>query len=203
MNQVDYTNAKNEWVQRSHVNGKYTWTTSGVLWNNVKERCTVGSATQAGSPNYRGAINDFNGFQKFAEWNRKQVGYGLGYDLDADMLKNGNKRYSEETCLLVPSALNRFIQSYGKSITGLPQGVVHSKNGFKAACELQDEDGKTQVILYKHFKSNELELATIAYVEAKNKCADIWRERLESDRYTVDKRVKDYMKTWVFKHKEA
>jgi len=203
MNKEDFTNNKGQWVQRTMIDGKYTWTTSGVLWNNVKERCTEGSATQAGSPNYRGAINDFDGFQKFAEWNRKQVGYGLGYDLDADMLKNGTKRYSEKTCLLVPSALNRFIQSYGKSITGLPQGVVHSKSGFKAACELQDENGKTQVILYKHFKSNELELATIAYVEAKNKCADIWRERLESDRYTVDQRVKDYMKNWVFKHKEV
>jgi len=202
MNQIDFKNAKGEWLQRSMVDGKYTWSISGVLWNNVKERCTSDSATQRDSPKYRGAINDFKGFQEFTEWNRKQVGYGLGYDLDADMLKNGTKRYSEETCLLVPSALNRFIQSYGVRKNGLPQGITVHNKGFKAVCMLQDEEGIAQTMLFETFTASELPEAMEAYAKAKNECADIWRVRLESNRYTVDQRVKDHMKNWVFEHKE-
>jgi len=201
MNQIDFKNKRGEWVQRSHVDGKYTWTTSGVLWNNVKERCTVGSATWRDSPKYRGSINAFVGFQEFANWHMEQVGYGFGYDLDADMLRVGTKKYSEDTCLLVPSALNRFIQGYGVRKNGLPQGITVSGNGYKAICLLQDEEGISRTMLFETFKSNELSKAMDAYIVAKNKCADVWRERLESDRYTVDQRVKDYMKNWVFDYK--
>jgi len=200
MNQIDFKNTKGEWLQRSMVNGKYTWTISGVLWNNVKERCTVGSATWRDSPKYRGSINAFVGFQEFTEWNRKQVGYGLGYDLDADMLKNGTKRYSEETCLLIPSALNRFIQSYGSGKNALPQGITRDGDKFVTQCLFTNNEGQSKVVMRKSFKADNLQGAMDAYTEAKNSCAKIWYDRLNTDKYTVDQRVKDYMKNWKFEY---
>jgi hypothetical protein len=84
MNTEDFKNNKGEWVQRSRINGKFTWTTSGVVWNGIKERCTEGSKRHVISPKYKGTLNDFIGFQEFTNWHMKQVGYGLGYDLDAE-----------------------------------------------------------------------------------------------------------------------
>jgi len=202
MNQIDFKNTDNEWVQRSRINGKFTWTTSGVVWNGIKERCTEGSKRHTISPKYKGTLNDFVGFQEFANWHMKQVGYGLGYDLDADMLKNGAKRYSEDTCLLIPSALNRFIQSYRKSKDGLHQGISRSHKGLLMKCSFTHNDGK-EVVVQKIFKEQDLQQAMQEYAKVKNQNADVWRERLNSNLYVVDQRVKDYMNSWVFKHKET
>ena len=85
--QPDCQDTKGKWLQRCWKDGKYIWTISGVLWNNVKERCTSGSATQSREPTYIGAVNRFEGFQEFVSWHQLQVSYGLGYDLDSDILK--------------------------------------------------------------------------------------------------------------------
>lgn len=118
----------NKWLQRVNVNDKYTWTVSGVLWNNIKERCKAGSATQVREKSYVGSQNLFKDYADFVDWNRQQVGYGMGYDLDSDILIKDSKAYSRETCLLIPAALNRFIQPRPTTRRqNLPTGITHTQ----------------------------------------------------------------------------
>ena len=86
--QADYKK-DGRWVQRSWIGDKYTWTVSGVLWNNIKERCTPNGVTQSREPTYVGCKNLFKDFESFVEWHQLQIGYGLGYQLDSDILRNG------------------------------------------------------------------------------------------------------------------
>lgn len=188
---------KGRWLQRRHVGEKYTWTVSGVLWNNIKERTTVNGSTQSFEPTYIGSENHFADFSEFVNWNRSQIGYAMGYDLDADMLRKDKKVYSPSTCLLIPPQLNRFIQGRSKN-SYLPVGVSEYKNMFCAKCEMLNLDtGKSEIILNSLFSS--VEKAAEAYDAAKNLCASVWVERLERGDFVVDARVIQFMKNFKYK----
>ena len=191
--QKDFKNSAGKWVQRSHVDDKYTWTTSGVLWNNIKERCTIGGTTQAREPTYIGCENLFTDFQTFAEWNINQVGYGLGYQLDADILQEGNKQYSAEKCVLIPASLNKFLQSYRGKRGKYPQGMYIRKCDNKLHVSIEYGDTKYSLGL---FSLSDIESARAVYKKEKDTRAAIWYKRLLSGEFEVDKRVIEYMKTW-------
>lgn len=117
-----------KWLQRKNLDGKYRWTVSGVLWNNIKERTKEGSSTQKSEPTYVGSVNEFSGYDEFVSWYQKQIGYGFGYNLDADLFRDGPKIYSLSTCVLLPSSLNRFLQSNNSKIRKygeLPTGISY------------------------------------------------------------------------------
>lgn len=192
----DFKDKGGKWVQRTWVGKKYTWTVSGVLWNNVKERCTAGGSTQTQEPTYKGAVNLFKGFQEFVEWHRKQVGYGLGYELDADILKNGNKVYSENTCLLIPSALNRFLQSYKGGRGVWPQGMYMHSNANLLVCRI-GRYGEIDKSL-GCFAIKDVDKAVAAYTEAKNLEGFKWYKRLLTNDFSVDERVIQHMKDWRY-----
>ena len=192
----DFKDKGSKWVQRTWVGKKYTWTVSGVLWNNVKERCTAGGSTQTQEPTYKGAVNLFKGFQEFVEWHRNQVGYGLGYELDADILKNGSKVYSENTCLLIPPALNRFLQSYRGKRGAWPQGMHIPSNTDKLVCRIGRFGEIDRTI--GRFAIKDVDKAVAAYTKAKNLEGFNWYKRLISSDFNVDERVIQYMKDWRY-----
>lgn len=191
--QPDYKDSKGIWVQRSNVGDRYVWTVSGVLWNNIKERCTVGGATQTREPTYIGCKNSFADFQSFVEWHRKQIGYGLGYQLDADILKDGNKEYSETKCLLIPSALNKFLQSYKGKRGRYPQGMYIRNYDGKLHVRIEHGDTKTDLGL---FAIERIEDARRIYKEHKDKQGRIWYDNLVNGKCVIDPRVVEYMRTW-------
>lgn len=193
--QDDFKNKSGEWVQRAHINDKYVWTTSGVLWNNVKERCTVGGATQKREPTYIGCTHTFKDFQDFTNWHVEQVGYGSGYQLDADILNKGVKVYSKDTCLLIPPALNKFLQTYnGKRSGEYPQGVFRGapKDNFLTCCI---KTGSNKTIL-GYYKFDDVLSARENYRIAKNAMGRVWYEKLLTPEYTVDSRVVAHMENW-------
>jgi len=193
--QPDFKNNKGLWVQRSYVGEKYVWTVSGVLWNNIKERCTVGGSTQTREPTYINCKNSFKDFQSFTEWHRNQVGYGLGYQLDADILKDGVKEYSESKCVLIPSELNKFLQSYKGKRGKYPQGMyLHNRSG---KLHVRIEYGETKKCLGL-FPVSDLEKARSVYKQHKDEQGRAWYDRLLSGRYTVDNRVIEYMSKWEY-----
>ena len=61
------------WLQRTWVNNKYTWTVSGVLWNNIKERCTPNSHTQKRESTYIGSLNKFGTYERFVSWKQHGI----------------------------------------------------------------------------------------------------------------------------------
>jgi len=91
--------------QTSHtIDGVEIKTREGILWYGVKNRC-YGGRNKA----YIGCTmsENFLDFQFFAEWCNNQIGWGEeGWCLDKDFLVEGNKVYSENTCVFVPRVIN-------------------------------------------------------------------------------------------------
>lgn len=193
-----YVNGK--WLQRTTVNGKYVWTTSGVLWNGIKERCKIGGGTQTREPSYLNASNLFKSFEDFVDWNRGQIGYDIGYELDSDILKKEFKVYSRETCLLIPPDLNRFIQSRVKSRKqDLPTGIFKSRNKLVVKVHFKGVESLDKSLLNKSFDVGDILSAKEFYEKAVNYCAEIWVDRLKnSGNYFVDKRVISYMENFKY-----
>lgn len=54
---------------------------------------------------------DWHNFQNFAKWYTSQKFYGMGYQLDKDILYKNNRIYSESTCCLVPTIINSGVKS--------------------------------------------------------------------------------------------
>ena len=153
-------------------------------------------STQSLEPTYIGAENHFKSFGDFVEWNRGQVGYAKGYELDADILKNGSKRYSADRCLLIPPALNRFIQGREKILDKeLSRGLCLTRGKIWARLTMVDDlSGERVDLLSERFNVDDVESAKKAYQSALLKSVDIWIDRLAfSDRYCVDDRVIDYL----------
>ena len=73
----------------------------------------------------------FSIFEKFRDWLRLQKGYSnTGFVLDKDILGNGGKYYSAETCCFVPQAINNVMVGLFSNKDGrLPVGVRKAKSG--------------------------------------------------------------------------
>lgn len=189
--QADYKK-DGRWVQRGFIGDKYTWTVSGVAWNNIKERCTPNGATQSREPTYVGCKNLFKDFESFVEWHQLQIGYGLGYQLDSDILRNGEKIYSPETCVLIPPALNKFLQSYKGKRGKWPQGIYERKG--RLCCRI-GAFGMCTTLGY--FDKSDVMRAVQLYTEHKNAAAKVWCDKLKNE-YIIDPRVIDYMEQWTY-----
>lgn len=105
-------------------------TRAGRLWGSVVQRTSSGSSIQNRDKGYVGSVNEFKDFQHFAEWCQDQDGYmnrdenGKFWQLDKDLLIPGNKSYSPNLCIFVPSHVNTiFLDGGNKSKKGLPFGV--------------------------------------------------------------------------------
>lgn len=195
MNTLDDVFENGRWLQRIRTPGKYVWTHSGVLWNNIKVRTNPNGVQQKREPSYIGSINDFESFHHFTEWNRSQIGYGIGYDLDSDMLRSGVKRYSPGTCLLIPPSLNRFIQKRNKCrLHDLPRGFTFNNGSLVVKLTIKDDvTGETKFLVNKNVSS--IEEGKELYAKAFDKAKEIWVDRLEnSGRYCVDNRAIEYVK---------
>lgn len=134
------------------------------------DRTKAGSKVQAKKGNYVGCTNGFEGFQAFADWATKQIGYGVpGYQLDKDLLVKGNKVYSPETCCFLPREINMaIIRDHSGKKSGLPIGVFcNGKNGLAAKINIH---GKA-VFLSSTPTSTEEDIAHLVQVYEEHKTA--------------------------------
>lgn len=89
---------------------------------------------QERQPTYKGCTADVGVFDIFANFipmiRRLRKEYNFPKDmklrLDKDILKKGNKHYSEENCVLIPQALNSLFTKRGGSRGELPIGVTYN-----------------------------------------------------------------------------
>jgi hypothetical protein len=190
----DFKGADGLWVGSIQINGKQVRTKSCNVWQNIRKRCKVGGYVQKFHPTYIGCCysEDFSDFQLFTGWHVSQVGYGLeNYNLDKDVLVQGNKLYCSEMCVVIPRQLNTFFCS-AEAIRGeYPQGVHKEKVGFVAQIRIS---GTLNYLGY--FKTPEE--ASAAYKVAKEAEAYRWYERLRDGEFIVDPRVIERMRTWTF-----
>lgn len=104
-------------------------------WGNMLCRCYSASFKRR-SPTYEGCIvhEDWHLFSDFKAWMETQDWEGK--QLDKDILVEGNKVYSPETCVFVSQSLNSFMLEGANSTNKYPIGVTwcKTKQKFKARC---------------------------------------------------------------------
>lgn len=138
-NAPDLKDGTGKWL-RSYSIEPYTkyLSRSGQLWINMESRCS--GKYQMSYPAYAGTENGFKDFQEFAEWCQSQDGYmekvGKRYwQLDKDLLVPGNKQYSKDTCVFVPSEINSLFLDVNDNGLKLGVGIYsYDESKFTAHC---------------------------------------------------------------------
>lgn len=161
---------------RAKINGKNVQHYS--IWTSAVCRCYC-PVRLAKRPSYNGCTlsKEFLCYQNFAEWYTTHESYGLGYELDKDLLVKGNKVYSAETCTMIPKELNLVIKDKVSRNSNLPIGVLRNKvDGYTAGLKIRLKDYHLGT-----FKTPEE--ASAAYVKAKEayvkEVALEWKDKIE------------------------
>ena len=145
---------------KAKIKGKHVQHYS--IWTGAVCRCYC-PVRLAKRPSYIGCTlsKEFLCYQNFAEWYTTHESYGLGYELDKDLLVKGNKVYSAETCTLIPREINLAIRTDRKKDSDLPVGVLKNKiGGYTAGVRIKSKDCHLGTF-------NTMEEASAAYVVAK------------------------------------
>ncbi len=167
--------------------GKHKVSVKGVhtpaykTWRNMLQRAYC-PKTHAKQPTYIGCSIDgeWHDFQDFAEWFENHEYSNHGYHLDKDLLIPGNKIYTPDRCVFVPSQLNNLLLDSGASRGQYPQGIRFYKNTnrFRASINI---NGKKQHLGYFDCPNE----AYTVYRKAKE--ANVKRMALEwQDRIAID-----------------
>ena len=173
----------------SRVNGVQT--KEHVLWSSMLERC-YSDAFKKKRPTYEGCkVSDkFKNYEYFYEWCNKQIGFGNDgngnpFQLDKDLLVKGNKVYSENTCVFIPSGINSLLIKCAASRGEHLIGVYWSKtaNAFVARVS-RNKGGSEHLGLF----NTEIE-AFNAYKEAKESFvkeqAEKWKGKIDERAYNA------------------
>ena len=102
-------------------------------WTSMLMRCYA-ECYQSQYPTYIGCevCSEWLTFSNFRVW--YQENYQKGFELDKDLLIQGNKIYSPQTCRFVPHYINSlFLHSKSRRGT-YPLGVSRHGNKYQAAC---------------------------------------------------------------------
>lgn len=113
-----------------------------TTWNDMLSRCTA--KFWGRRPTYAGTTcsDNFKSYTYFYEWCQTQVGFsnkdenGKSWHLDKDLLVKGNKVYSEDTCVFLPSRINCLLIKCDSARGEYPVGVSWDKREkyFATSC---------------------------------------------------------------------
>lgn len=133
VNDAGYVTQKHETI--GYVNGKLkqkaVWSCPYYkTWKSMLERC-YSAKTQERQPAYKGCSvsEEWLTFSNFRNWMAAQNWEGK--QLDKDLLFEGNKIYSAETCVFVTQMVNLFTTDCRAARGKLPIGVSWDKRAAK------------------------------------------------------------------------
>lgn len=134
----------------------YIW----KIWSGMLERCYTDRQISYANCSVCEEWHNYYNFKLWYDKHKYDINERL--EVDKDVLKNGEKIYSPNTCLLLPRTINGYIASATcRKKDGLPTGVYKQKNGlFKV---IKNFDGRQE----KRFTN--LNDATDWYLKEKNK----------------------------------
>lgn len=121
------------------------------LWTGMLKRCYSKSA-QLARPSYIGCVvsDNFKEYDYFYEWCQNQIGFNeKGFQLDKDLLKKGNRIYSEDLCLFLPSKINTALILRKSKRGKYPIGVTYSERDRLFASTLTMYGKNTHVGYFK------------------------------------------------------
>lgn len=172
---------------KSIDNGKNT--PQYKCWNNMLLR-NYDEKKHEQYPNYKDCTvsAEWHNFQNFAKWYDENFYHvkGQRMHLDKDILVKGNKIYSPDTCVFVPSRINSLFAKRNSMRGDLPIGVTFLKerNSYIAACS-NNINGKREN-LYLGCYDNPFD-AHIAYKIAKEnlikELASEYKDKIPSKLY--------------------
>ena len=175
------------------IGAKYPVSEGGIdtkeytLWCNMLKRC-YSDTYQKKRPTYEGCecSENFKSYEYFYEWCHKQVGFGeCGFQLDKDLLVKGNKVYSENTCVFIPTEINSVLikctATRGKNLIGV---CWNKKSKAFVAMVSRSKSGSEYLGLF----NTEIE-AFNAYKQAKEnyikELANKWKDQIDDRAYNA------------------
>ncbi len=133
---VGYLNGEKPWKNRQY---EY----EHELWSSMLNRC-YGRGAISKYHNDCSVSDNFKDYSYFKMWCNQQIGFnyrdekkGL-FHLDKDLLSNGARIYSEETCCFIPAEINCALPSPKplNKTSALPLGVSKRKDRAKFSATL-------------------------------------------------------------------
>ena len=170
---------------------KYPSTINGVLtkeytlWCSMLKRC-YSDGFKKQRPTYEDCevSESFKSYEYFYEWCHKQIGFSnKDWQLDKDLLAKGNKIYSEDFCVFIPSDINLLLTkctaSRGEYLIGV--SWCKTNKAFKARVR-KNKDKQEYLGLF----NTEIE-AFNAYKVAKEvfvkEQAEKWKDKIDERAY--------------------
>ena len=143
-----------------------------VTWRGMIGRCYYNKFSHL-HPTYQRVevCDDWHNFQNFASWFKEN--YIPGYCLDKDLLSDGKKIYSPESCLFIPVALNAFLPRLVHNHQDKATGVTWRFGKWIAA--INDMDTNKWLHLGNFNSKSE---AVSAYNSKREEFAKVWRDRM-------------------------
>lgn len=165
-------------------------TTAYEHWRSMLLRCYC-DKTKQNNPTYKDCFvcEEWLNFQVFAEWYYNQKFKDCGYQLDKDILVEGNKHYSPETCCLVPRCINTTFNSRAAARGKYLQGVSPYNNTgkFRATVKVK---GKPKTLGVYSTEEEAYEAYRIGKEAQVKILALEWKGR-------IDNRVFDALMVWT------
>lgn len=113
-------------------------------WTHMIQRCYVNAEE---FKNYADVwVNsEWHNFQNFTNWALKQTGFSENWQLDKDILVQGNKEYGPDTCCFVPARINSLViksDATGRSMDkhGTIYFTLRSAQGERIYKSFKDRD---------------------------------------------------------------
>jgi len=158
-------------------------------WVDMMDRC-YSEKKHKTSPTYKNCDvhSDWHNFQVFAQWYTASDFYDMGYELDKDLLKEGNKTYSEDNCVLLPRQINSLLLKCDSKRGKYPIGVSSKEKDSKFYTNLQI-NGRTKYIGMFDCPND----AHKAYVKAKE---DYVKDKAIEWRHKIDERAFKALMNW-------
>ena len=156
-----------------------------TLWKNMLERC-YSDTYKKKHPTYKDCevSENFKSFEYFYEWCHSQIGFSnQGWHLDKDLLTEGNKVYSENICVFIPSEINKVLVKREALRGEYLIGVSWHKKGKAFVATVNKNKGKRE-----HLGSFTTEIEAFnAYKQAKESFikeqANKWKSQIDPRAY--------------------